>query len=209
MRIDVFHHYPEPGQSTPSSDDQLKVLNDQLQVMIDQLKVMSRQLRILTILATRNLASLEETMSDLTTKIDEALATQDELDTELDAAIGRVQTDVKKMTDQMNVMTQKIVDLESAVAAGTATPEDLAKLDQLIEKNNEMIAKVKAINPSLPDVMPPPDPSDPHVDNTLPPVPAPIDPGLHPDHTLPGDLPHPDQSLPGPQPIVNPLKKKP
>ena len=72
-------------------------------------------------------------MSVLSDKIDAATKS-------VDAAITRVQTDVEKLST-------KITELEKTVAAGTATPEDLAALDALK-------AKVDALDPTTPTVLP-------------------------------------------------------
>jgi hypothetical protein len=58
----------------------------------------------------------------------------------LDAAIGRVQEDVV-------ALQTRITELEALVAAGGATPEDLAKLD-------ELKAKLDALDPIKPATLP-------------------------------------------------------
>jgi len=66
-------------------------------------------------------------MSDLSDKIKA-------LETSVDAALARVQVDV-------DAFKAKIAELEAKVAAGTATPEDLAALEA-------MKAKVDALDPT-------------------------------------------------------------
>lgn len=63
-----------------------------------------------------------------------------ELNTELDGAVARIQTDVSNYE-------QRIADLQAKIDAGEATPADEAAME-------ELKAKLAAIDPTNPDVLP-------------------------------------------------------
>jgi hypothetical protein len=77
----------------------------------------------------------ERLMSVLSDKIDAVTTTTD-------AAIARVQADV-------TALTAKVAELQALVDSGGATPADLAALDALQ-------AKLAALDPTAPDVLPTP-----------------------------------------------------
>ena len=68
-----------------------------------------------------------------------------ELNTSVDAAVQRVQDDV-------TAFGVKIADLEAKVAAGSASPAEIQALDDLK-------AKIDAIDPTKPEVLPEPEPT--------------------------------------------------
>lgn len=89
----------------------------------------------------------------------------DRLEIELDGAIARVREDVASLDDE-------IVRLRGVIEANVASAEDLARLDTLL-------ARVAAIDPIRPDVLPPDfEPLPPVAPPSADPPDAPTDPGL-------------------------------
>lgn len=120
----------------------------------------------------------------------------DAIEKSVDAAIGRVQDDV-------TALNTKVADLQKLVDSGGATPEDIARMDALQ-------ARVDAIDPVKPDVLPPeggeptpapepvptPEPAPPPTDVT-PPPPTDVTPP-------PTDMPVAPEPAPTPEPAPEP-----
>jgi chromosome segregation ATPase len=109
-----------------------------------------------TLAVLDHLDQLERLMSKLSDKIAK-------IGTSLDKAIERVQDDVVTLQN-------KITALQEAVDNDTATPEDLAAIDMLE-------AKLAALDPVKPDVLPVEPPVTPPVE---PPVTPPVEPPAEP-----------------------------
>lgn len=87
----------------------------------------------------------------------------DSIEKSMDAALGRVQDDVTRLND-------KVAELQALVDSGSATPEDIARLDALQSKLDALDPTVDVVLPPTPEPTTPPDvtPTPPDV---IPPAP--------------------------------------
>lgn len=117
--------------------------------------VENRKLDDLVSLINAGFRQQGEQMSELSDKLSSVKSAFAKVGESLGAAVGRVQEDVTRLQSALENARAKIAELEALIAAGGATPEDLAALDELKAKAEEMEATLNAIDPTKEDTLPP------------------------------------------------------